>query len=627
LVFRLLPRFPEWSARWLTTLLRERGRLDWWGSLERALRPDDVARIAPTLLPLLRGWRKQERDHRTLELAAALRRRLEGFPGLVELVENIIRTTRQQWLAERGLWLLRAYARPRLARLVPQLLHEDPTWVTVAVVANHLHRHRQDLLTPYLGQKAIRGRFHTGKTTYLLPFTDGFFRWTGTQQQAFAATLGRVIEDADPARDVVSVCQALRQLAALPAVAPDPVLARAADARLAVRDTALRLLGRLDGGGGVGTLIEALEDDRARVAVYALRRTLLAMPEAHALDLLRRVSMKRVTVAKEVVRLVGERDSDAAFAFLRELEASRPHRDVQVALLRAAWSHLDRAEAWEMFDRAVERGDPALLPPAVRIPADGLPADGRRRLAALLVRVLENPAPEVRLEVLRRCAAAPPEDPQRVLLPAVLGRLGTAGPDERDAAARAAVALCDPADAGRVARGLRECLPQRRAVLALVGALTFALAGQKRRLGPVARAVLKTLAEDPLVEAIGVELALRALPERAVLARLLGAAAWRLDVMQAAVRVLEAGAGRQPAELRRLEGQLARSAEAPPRRLALAALVGQAALTGWNADRLERLRAYRRDPEPLMASAAQLTLPAEEEGGTAGQERPEEDDL
>ena len=48
--------------------------------------------------------------------------------------------------------------------------------------------------------------------------------------------------------------------------------------------------------------------------------------------------------------------------------------------------------------------------------------------------------------------------------------------------------------------------------------------------------------------------------------------------------------------------------------LALAALVAVAGDSlGWNDERLARLRAYRQDPSPLVAAAAQFTLPPEEE--------------
>nr|GFD60951.1 hypothetical protein [Tanacetum cinerariifolium] len=79
--------------------------------------------------------------------------------------------------------------------------------------------------------------------------------------------------------------------------------------RLAVRDTALRALAHLDGGQGVPVLVAALDDVRARVAIYALRSALLEMPAAQALALLQAVPTEKVTVAKEVLRLLGDLDT------------------------------------------------------------------------------------------------------------------------------------------------------------------------------------------------------------------------------------------------------------------------------------------------------------------------------
>ena len=95
-----------------------------------------------------------------------------------------------------------------------------------------------------------------------------------------------------------------------------------------------------------GDELEVLGDDRGRIAIYALRSALLTMPGPRALEMLRGVPMKRVTVAKEVVRLVGELGSAEAFAFLRGLEGRPLHRDVEVARLRALWDHLERPEAF-----------------------------------------------------------------------------------------------------------------------------------------------------------------------------------------------------------------------------------------------------------------------------------------
>jgi hypothetical protein len=623
LVLRLLRNFPDWAARWLTTLVRERGRLA-WHALEPLLSDDDVRRVGPALLPVLKAWRSRERDNQLLAVAGALGRRLGAFEKLIELIENLVRTTAQQHQATHGLALLARHARARLPDLVPRLLRDDPSWIVAAPVWAYLHRSRQDLLTPFLGQRRVRGRFHSGKTRLVLPIHNGFERWTGEQLNTFAVTLREVIADADPTRDTPSICQALRQLAAMPGVEADELVRRASDRRVVIRDTALTLLGSLDTGAGVPELLEALGDTRARVAVYALRRALLEMPAAHALGLLRDVPRRKVTVAKEVVRLVGELDSPDAFALLQEIEAGKLHRDVRVALLRAVWSHLERPAAWPMIDRAVAAGDPALMHTVVRIPADRLSSEARGRLLSLLAGLLDHPEPSVCLEVLRRCAEEPPVDPERTLLVRVSEAVASPLPEVREAAARAVVALTTPTDSAAVAEAARRLLPQRQAIAALTEALRVAVPGDGRRLGPAARAVLGVLAEDSLVMPLRLRLATAALGPRPLSELLaeLDAAGWRADVLMTAADLLQAGAiGLSGRDLRQVENALSASGSASLRRLALAALLGQAGSGFWDGPRLERLEHYRRDADPLVASAAQFYFPPDE--GDEGEEEDE----
>ena len=59
---------------------------------------------------------------------------------------------------------------------------------------------------------------------------------------------------------------------------------------------------RLDARQGVPVLIEALGDNRARFAIYALRKVFSELAREDALAELRAVPTTKVTVAKEVLR-------------------------------------------------------------------------------------------------------------------------------------------------------------------------------------------------------------------------------------------------------------------------------------------------------------------------------------
>jgi hypothetical protein len=612
LVVALLPFHPEWCVSWLVTLVKERGAVH-LGDLGRRLTDADVRRIAPALEPLLRAWQAREREGHLLGLAEALGLRLRAFDALLDVLERIVEHSRAPGHSAWALTILARHRRGRLADLVPRLLGRDPSWITQEPVLAFVHRRRQDLLTPrFLGRQAYRGRFSTGRTRHVLPLKTGFFRWTAAQQATFAATLEEVADASDKLRDLPSVCFALDQLAALPAVEPRRLLEATRDPRPAVAARAVQAIGRLDGGQGVGLLIEALGDDRARLAVYALRRAFGAMPAAHALDLLRTAPAEKVTVAKEVVRLAGDVPSPDAFRFLQEIDARPLHRDVRVALLRALWTHLEEPAAWDVLDRAAESPDAALVSGLVRIPSDRLGPEARRRLAGLLAALLRHPEPAIRLGVLVRCTELPVDDPDGALLPRLLEMLPSALPDERTGAAFAVFSLCTPRDVRAVVRAVKLLLPDRRALGVAVGALRDLVNGDRPRLLPFVRAVLPALAADPLTVCLRVALAGQ-LPVGELAAFLVRIApGLHADAVGRAEGALHQ-ARLEAEELEKLEAALSGSADERLRRLALAALVAAAGgAGGWTDDRLERLRAFRADGAPLVAEAAAFTLPAEE---------------
>ena len=194
--------------------------------------------------------------------------------------------------------MLREHRRDRLAFLIPQLLKKDKSWFTQAVVSNYLHNFRQDLLTPYLGQTAYRGKFATGKTRCVVFFSGGYSRWTYEQQVIYGKSLEGLTRD--DKRDTPAVWNALEELALLPAIEPTRLieLASLENDREEIRDRALRALARLDGGQGIPVLVSALDDARARIAIYALRKCLLEMPVANAVSILKNVDSGKVTVRK-----------------------------------------------------------------------------------------------------------------------------------------------------------------------------------------------------------------------------------------------------------------------------------------------------------------------------------------
>ncbi|HTU89865.1 MAG TPA: hypothetical protein VMF69_07200 [Gemmataceae bacterium] len=612
LVVALLPFHPDWSSEWMVTLVRERGQLH-LGSLEQRLTDAEVRRIAPALAPVLKAWQTREREVHLVVLGQCLGRRLRAFDALMAIFRRMLRQTRTQWVAGAILQFIAQHKRAELKTLVPELLRKDPSWITQAPVLQHLHRRRQDLLTPFLGQRAYKGRFSTGKVRYVLPLSNGFFRWTPAQQTEFARTLTEITHAKDKMRDVPTILWAISVMAGLPAVEPKRLVELAEDERLAVQEAALRALGKLDAGQGIAALLEALGDNRCRIAIYALRKALLRMPAKRALPLLKAAPLEKVTVAKEYVRLLGDMPSAEAFRELCRLNEQELHRDVRVALLRALWGHLEHEDAWTILNRAVESPDPALMTAVIRIPADRLSDQSQRRLTALLARMIGHTEASVRTQTLQRCIDLPVPNHEQVLLPRFLSSLQASSPDERQAAASALFAICRSDDASRIAAGLRDALANRRALMAAVQALAAAACLHRTRLLPIVRGVLDVLAGDRLTAILRVSLAIPVLPSTELadlLERLALTGELHADALAAAVSSLQSWIERTDRlELQHLESRLASASDDRLRRLALAALIAQAELPGgWSDARLERLRGYRRDPSPLVAAAAQFTF-------------------
>lgn len=608
LIVRLFRKDAAWGARWLARLLGKRGTLSQSG-LGDGLTPAEVRVLAPALADLAAGWLTRERAGALIWLASSLGKRLALVDPVVSALEQLASEQPFVHVAAAALGLLHAHVRPRFAALIPGLLAADRSFAIIPCVVRHVSLRRQDLLDPLLADEIMTGRFATGKTRWAIAFHEGMERWNEHQQAQHARSLRAVI--ADPGRDEPAVLATMATLVDLAFVDPAPVLALASDPRPAVREAAIRWLARLDGGQGVPVLIEALGDARARFAIYGLRRALAEMSSAEALTILRAAPLGKVTVAKEVVRLVGELPGEEAFQTLLGLDRPDLHRDIRIAVLRAMWDHLDRPEAWERFERAASDPDWVVASRLTDIPLGRLAPEVEQRLTRLLARVLDRPEIEARIDLLGRLAGLPLRDEERVLFAVCLARMAGPHPDEHAAATRAALLRMLPDEADALVARMRELLPQRRLLPVLLATLA-------PWLGPYARpswrqvghGLLAALASDPRWLPQQLELARRLLDAGAFTDLLVSLAERDLLHVDAMMAALDAVRIAPEPEI--LEARLARQTDSRLRRLAVAALVAAAAPEhGWTEERRARLERYRGDASPMVAGAADLVLPPE----------------
>ena len=367
-------------------------------------------------------------------------------------------------------------------------------------------------------------------------------------------------------------------------------------------------------GQGVPVLLEALDDARARIAIYALRTCLMEMPVDNAVSILQNASWEKITVGKEIIRLLGDLPSDTAYQELLAWNERDLHRDVRIALLRALWEHLEKDDTWKILEQAALLPDEAIATMVGRTPGDKLSDKAQTRLISLLVTLLKRPEPTLRLNILQRCHRLPVKDSEKVLLPQLLTAMNSVYTDEVAAAANAVFATYR--DTELIAQTIKKIIPKRYVLRCVIRSLQYSSSRHRREFLPIVKAILSVLAIDPLTISIQIELAVKFLPWNELTQFFIdinNRGELHADALFIATHSLNyIGAYRQKdiEEIINLEITLAASKDEKLRRLALSALIAQTNdRLGWNQARLDRLLVYRQDKSTLVAAAAQFTFP------------------
>jgi cellulose synthase operon protein C len=440
----------------------------------------------------------------------------------------------------------------------------------------------------------------------VIRFQRGFGGWTSQLQALHAQSWVVLLSDSQ--RDVPTLISAIHALGELAFAPPELLLPFAQDPRPPVRETAIRMLPWLDEGQGVPTLLECLGDDRARWAIYALRQAFAEMSRDRVLGHLRAAPTNKVTVAKEVMRLLGELGGQEAFDALLAVETRADlHRDVRIALLRALWDHLERDQTWPVFERAVTDKDWVVASRLADIPLGRLSAKSQERVLGLLVRVLSRPEPEARLDLLRRTPYLPITDTNRTLFTALVAALGAARPDEARTAALAVLARMQPGEVDQVAKRLNELSSRRQLMLELVPAFEPKTYSQPH-VRKLAEQLAALLAADPLATVPYIRFASKLLPWKQLVALFKDLA--QKNLLHADSMAAAADAIRHCPHPVQAEAALANEANPRLRRLGVEALRQAAAPQhGWTAERRQKLATYQADADPLVAGAAVYIFP------------------
>jgi hypothetical protein len=617
LIVALFRSDPEWASERLSTLLKVRGHVSTLG-LVKDVQREHLARLEPALASLMQSWATQERSSALAWLAASAGPRLREMPSVHAAMQHVVRHVPLLGAVSVLCHQLRRGQPRAFAALADELLEVDRSFVAVPAILAHLASRRQRLLTPLLRREPMQGRFASSLTRWVFDFARGHGCWSAQQQALHARAMADLLDGED--QPVPSLRSAIAQLSRLAYAPPSALLARAADPRQPVREMAVRALAYIDDGSGERVLLECLSDDRARWAIYAWRRALSEKPRARVAEELSKVPLKQVTVAKEALRLLGELGGEAGYRVLVGYDRRALHRDVRIALLRALWDHLDRPEAWAIWEEAASDPDWVLASRLAEIPTLRLSDAAEVKLCGLFARLLGRPELDARMSLLARAQHLPLRDPQRTLFRACLSGVGSAIADEAAAAFVTCLSRLQLSEAASVAAAVlgharlpaTDAAPDQTSRPALAAQLA-ALASQ---LGPyagsarteVGRQVLAGLAHDRLLVPETIRLAARLLGYRDLAKLFLGLAERSLlhfDAMRAALEAIEHSP--HPTQLE----ELLRDSDDPCiRRLALEALTCTTRpKRGWSSEHLQLLTRYRADPDAMVSAHAHWLVP------------------
>ncbi|WP_224241839.1 hypothetical protein [Hyalangium gracile] len=447
LAFRLMqghatePEGPlfQFSLDTLKRLAGQRGTLS-LPSLERDLPRGAEFRIVSTLLPMIRSAAERDSHALAITLARALGRRAWHVDMLQAMLEPATEAS-PEGAAHMAISLWLAPPRTRDVR-VRKLLDRDETTVTITPVFQHLHRRRQEWLDPFLQGRRLRGRFKTGKAGWVPPARDGFHRWLPRQQEQLVKLLVLIAQDGQ--RSAWERMAVLHVLPRMPVVTVDTLAPFLTSKDVPTVEAALGALAWLDRPEtALPLLLEHLEGDRARVAMYAVPRVArLVSGETLSKTLAALFGREKlkVTVQKEAVRLLGTYRSPHSMALLRQQwERPQLHRDVRIAVGHAARRLLDTPEAWEMLDAMARSPDAYVAASLLDQPTFVLRPEVRPRYATLVLQVARHPELSVRKQAWLALTAWSPGMEEEVARAASERVLDLAGGAEWGEAGRALV--------------------------------------------------------------------------------------------------------------------------------------------------------------------------------------------
>ncbi|KAB8292916.1 hypothetical protein EYC80_007281 [Monilinia laxa] len=380
---RLLTYFPEWTVTQIVPFVKG-GILTYInmfshasGRFATSMIMDIVQR---TLSPTLHDLFKKKDLTALLNLADLFSDHLKFWTEILDIFERavVMEEFKDYSDSRRMLEYIKKYRSKSFFRIVPQLLQPEIIRSIVSeLILSHIFLHRQDLvhkLLEYHGPESERR---------LLPSLDHehrpwvYRKWTQKQQEKFASILEtRVGEDKDM---IYQESSYIRTLGLLNFIDPKILSNLSTSSVTTVYESAIKALAKFDTDSGSKAILSLLpssandeisaqndtnddetekESQRAKTATYSLKHIIQSMSVTQAFKLLTDIPRQRVTIAKEVIRLIGTLETDEAYEFLIKISTDEIlHPDSCTAVLQAL-SHeryLSKPQTWDIYQSTASK--------------------------------------------------------------------------------------------------------------------------------------------------------------------------------------------------------------------------------------------------------------------------------
>jgi hypothetical protein len=365
-------------------------------SLERELRRGQEHAVLERMRHWLTEALRRNNAAPLLALARSLDKRAWAMPELQELLEQATRLKDQAAVtAAVSLWL--AAPKSRAVRAAA-LVERDESMITLPDVLASVARRRADIVERHvLAGKRLKGRFGTRKAAWV-PTVDrlALRLWVPDHVRRYGKLIRRAVDDAGLGR--WQQASLARLLPGLPGRRPTKDADLIAGDDVLIAEAVLTALGESEPPeAAVPILLEHLDGDRARVAVFALSRCARRLEPSRLVAFLRPALAEapKVTVRKEAARLLGSmRVPGAVDDLVAAWRRDGQHRDVLVAVAAALRGWLDDPRAWDVLEAATRAERHAAESLLDANPYD-LPAGYRERYAGLVRTTIGHPEPEV----------------------------------------------------------------------------------------------------------------------------------------------------------------------------------------------------------------------------------------